>query len=658
MKYAFVLYFFLTACALAQNAQGPFHPMDALTSVEVEQTVRLLAAAGDVDKDTRYPTITLLEESKEKIRDWRRGDVFKRQSFVILRERGETFEATVDLTGKKVLSFVARPNVEPMIMDAEWTTARDKFMADPRFKVAMAKRGFQSLANIFCTPNSAGTFPQDGFQGRRILKVPCFSSSDKLSPSLARPIEGVMGIVDTETGEVLQVLDQDIIELPTVPQGYGDSLPKPVQKKLPVAILAPRGSNIELSGNLEIKWDRWRLHARSDKRAGLVLSLIRFDDGKKIRDVAYQMNVSEMFVPYMSPDPTWSYRTFMDAGEFGLGYLISSLKPGVDCPPDAIYTDLLFPNDVGGTFTRPQALCIFERASGDPAWRHYSGGRKTVSGIPQVELVIRHIPTLGNYDYVVDYIFSPQGNITLRVGATGFDAVKSSTATDMQSPTALEDTAYGTLIAPYTVAINHDHYINFRLDLDIDGPRNSLVRDVFVPGGTDTPQSRKSLWTLKTQQYSTEGPILPDHMANGGETWRVVNPNETTGLKFNPSYWIDTHHQATSILDPDDPPQKRAGFSAHSLWVTKWKEKEYWAAGLYPNLSTRDEGLPAFVADGQSVANDDLVIWYTMGFRHAPRPEDFPLLPTFWHEITLRPAFFFDMDPSMTFNPGQLQMKE
>ena len=39
-------------------------------------------------------------------------------------------------------------------------------------------------------------------------------------------------------------------------------------------------------------------------------------DGKKQRDVAYQMNVAEMFVPYMSPDPTWSYRTFMDAGEF------------------------------------------------------------------------------------------------------------------------------------------------------------------------------------------------------------------------------------------------------------------------------------------------------------------------------------------------------
>jgi primary-amine oxidase len=102
----------------------------------------------------------------------------------------------------------------------------------------------------------------------------------------------------------------------------------------------------------------------------------------------------------------------------------------------------------------------------------------------------------------------------------------------------------------------------------------------------------------------------------------------------------------------------RAGFAAQSLWVSKQRDDQKWAAGLYPNLSTKDEGLTAFVSKAEPITNEDLVVWYTMGFRHAPRPEDFPILPTFWHEVTLRPAFFFDMDPSMTFNPGQLKMKE
>ena len=648
----------LATTAFAQDAEGPFHPMDALTPTEVSQTVKLLKAEGNVDDNTKYPAITLLEAEKKTIRAWKQGDSFTRAAFVVLRKNGKTFEATVDLTLNKVTTFTAKSGAQPMIMDAEWTFARDKFMADERFKAAMAKRGVTKLDNIFCTPNSAGSFPGDGYENRRILKVPCFSSLDKLHPALARPIEGLMGIVDSETGEVLDVLDRESVELPQVPKGYGEDLPKLRAETKPIAMVAPQGPNIELEGNLEIKWDRWSMHARADKRAGVILSLVRFDDGKNLRDIAYQMNVSEMFVPYMSPDPTWSYRTFMDAGEFGLGYLISSLKPGVDCPANAVYTDLVFPNDIGGTYTRPQALCIFERTNGDPAWRHYASGRKTVTGVAQTELVVRHIPTLGNYDYVVDYVFSPQGNITLRVGATGFDAIKSSAAKDMESPTALADTEYGTLIAPYTIAINHDHYFSYRLDLDIDGTQNALVRDAFIPSAARDSATRKSLWTVKTGRYTAEGPIVPDHNASGGETWRVINPNEKTALKFNPSYWIQSHHQATSILDQADPPQMRAGFSAQTLWVSKFKQNEYWAAGLYPNLSTTDEGIPAFVIDAEPIKNEDIVLWYTMGFRHAPRPEDFPILPTFWHEMTLRPAFFFDMDPSMTFNPGQLKFKE
>ncbi len=644
--------------ALAQEPVGPFHPMDALTPDEIATIVKLLKDAGDVDDKTRYPAITLLEADKQIIRTWKLGDTFTRAAFAVIRKDGATYEATIDLTAKKVTSFASKPGAQPMIMDQEWAFARDKFMADPRFKAAMAKRGITDLKTVYCTPNSAGAFPGDGFEGKRILKVPCFSGADKAAPNLARPIEGLMGVVNSESGEVLDVLDRAAVDLAPMPKSYDKGLPKPDAETKPIVMVSPDGPNIELDGNLEIKWNRWSMHARADKRAGVILSLVRFNDNKKRRDIAYQMNVSEMFVPYMSPDPTWSYRTFMDAGEFGLGYLISTLKPNVDCPPNAVFTDLTFPNDSGGTYTRPQALCIFERSNGDPAWRHYSSGRKDVAGVAQTELVVRHIPTLGNYDYVIDYVFSPQGNITLRVGATGFDAVQSSTAKDMDSPDAKAETAYGTLIAPYTVAINHDHYFNFRLDLDIDGPQNALLRDSFVATTAEGSSTRKSLWKLQTRRYSKEGAVIPDHTATAGETWRIANQNEKTGLKFNPSYWIDTHHQATSILDATDPPQHRAGFSAQTLWVSKYRPDQKWAAGLYPNLSTKDEGVPVFISKAEPITNDDLVLWYTMGFRHAPRPEDFPILPTFWHEVTLRPAFFFDMDPSMTFNPGQLKFKE
>ena len=643
---------FLTAPALvlAAEAAAPLHPLDALTPDEITQVVKLLKDAGDADEGTVYPAITLKPGDKQAMWDWKPGTPFTRTAFVVLRRKLITYEAVVDLNSKKVVSFEAKSYAQPSIMDYEWIKARDAFMADQRFKDAIAKRG---LKNVFCTPNSAGSFPGDGLLGKRILKIPCFSGDDGAAAAAARPIEGLMGIVDTDSAAVLDVLDSGEVPLPPMPHGYGKSLPEPGPSLTPIVIAAPEGTNIKLSGNLEIKWANWSMHARADKRAGLILNLLRFDDGTKLREIAYQMNVAEMFVPYMDPDPAWSYRTFMDAGEFGLGYMISSLKPGVDCPIDSYFLDLTFPNDIGGTYTRPSALCLFERATGDPGWRHYASAKKQVTGIPQTELVVRHIPTMGNYDYVVDYVFSPQGNITMRVGATGFDAIKSTAIKSMDDKDAAAATKYGNLIAPYTIAPNHDHYFSFRLDLDVDGMKNTLVRDSIVPSYIPDAKTRTSLWTVKSDRYASEGPIAETH-DSAGENWRVMNPNEKTALGNHPSYWLQMNHSATSVLDKADPPQHRAGFSAFSLWATHYADGEDWAAGLYPNLSTKDEGLPNFVTQKRAIDNEDLVVWYTMGFRHVTRPEDFPVLPTFWHELTLRPAFFFDRDPSMTFNPGQV----
>jgi primary-amine oxidase len=656
----FFIFTLLNAFAFAQETEEAvndpipvFHPMDALTAEEVKAAAKILRDANVSDDATLFSAMTLLEPAKDVVLSWKIDQTLpSRQAFVVLRKGGRTFEAQVDITNYKILTVTEKPGLHPIVLDKNWARARDAVIKDPRLLQALEKRGLKLDKNILCTPNSAGWFPGEEQGGRHIVKVPCYTIADMLHPSLARPIEGIMGVVDAETGEVISVYDREIVALTPVPPGYGKDLPKPKPKSARVGFAVEGLGNLKLEGNLNVEWLDWRFHVRPDKRAGMVLSLVKFNDGKTWRDMAYQMNVSEMFVPYMDPHPTWSYRAFMDAGEFGLGYLLSSLRPGVDCPETAAFIDVTLPNDTGGTYVRERGLCVFERPTGDPAWRHYSSGAKRVTGEPQIELVVRHVPTLGNYDYVVDYVFTPQGNIKLRVGATGFDAIKSVASKDMDAETAEADTAYGNLIAPYTVAPFHDHYFNYRLDLDVDGQTNTMVRDVFAAEQVQNAAGRKSVWKNQTQRFVKEGPVVVDHMAMGGQTLRVTNPNTRNSLKQQPSLWLNAHHDAQSILDPTDPPQARSQFSAHQFWITKYKADELWAAGLYPNLNPKDEGLPQFVADNEDAAKQDLVVWYTMGFRHVTRPEDFPILPTFWHEMTIRPAFFFDMDPSMTFNSG------
>src|SRR5260221_111977 len=216
----------------------------------------------------------------------------------------------------------------------------------------------------------------------------------------------------------------------------------------------------------------------------------------------------------------------------------------------------------------------------------------------------------------------------------------------MADPTAANDTAYGDLVAPKLVDVNHDHFLSFRLDTDIDGQANTLVRQRLVRERLPGNVGRRSLWRVVDQPVGVEGPLAAD-MHGAPELWRIENPNRTNSLGQHPGYELRPGHSAISMLAADDFPQRRASFSGAPLWVTAYAPDELYAAGLYPNQSRGGGGLPAYVARHRPVANADIVLWYTMGFHHVPRPEDWPVLPTMWHSVALVPYGFFDHNPSV-----------
>ncbi len=63
-------------------------------------------------------------------------------------------------------------------------------------------------------------------------------------------------------------------------------------------------------------------------------------------------------------------------------------------------------------------------------------------------------------------------------------------------------------------------------------------------------------------------------------------------------------------------------FTAKLLWVTQYEASERHTAGLYPTQTRGGDGLPQWVTDQSSIRNEDVVIWYTVGFRHVTRVED------------------------------------
>jgi primary-amine oxidase len=285
---------------------------------------------------------------------------------------------------------------------------------------------------------------------------------------------------------------------------------------------------------------------------------------------------------------------------------------------------------------------VFERRPGAPLWRHAEVLNKTYTGKPALELVVRTIPTVGNYDYVLDWVFTPVGEIRVEVGATGFVAVKGVAAERRAGSPDEAGTSHGALVAPHLVAVDHDHFLSFRFDLDIDGPTNTFVRERLVTQELAQENRRRSVWALQRVPFQREAGVS----AHGPEVWRIVNPSVETSLGTSPGYQILAGHSATSLLKAHDWPQRRAAFSAEQLWLTAYNPDQLYAAGRYPNQSRGGDGLPAFV-DGQSLEGADLVAWYTMGFHHVTRPEDWPIVPTVWHSVTLRPFGFFAQNPAV-----------
>ena len=129
--------------------------------------------------------------------------------------------------------------------------------------------------------------------------------------------------------------------------------------------------------------------------------------------------------------------------------------------------------------------------------------------------------------------------------------------------------------------------------------------------------------------------------------WRVINPNVLGPLGYPVSYQIKPLGNVLPVVAPEDFPQRRGGFTQYHLWVTPYRADEQHAAGAYPLYYKGEEGLPQWTKANRPIENTDIVVWYTLGFHHVMRAEDWPIVPTSWQEFELRPFDFFERNPAL-----------
>jgi len=509
---------------------------------------------------------------------------------------------------------------------------------------ALTSRGIVDLTSVRCEPIPITflVFPQQ--KDRRIGYADCSDSRGEYH-AWGRSIAGLYILADLTTEQILDVTDRGAAPMPTGDVDYEEAEATPRPGTKPLNIDQPLGPGYTIDKG-EITWQNWHFRFRLDPRVGPVVNLVRYQDGDRLRSVLYEGSLSEMYVPYMDPEPWWNSRVFLDAGEFLLGGLIKPLGAD-DCPPQAQYFNGLVPSDSGTPLLKPHLACLFEHASDQPAWRHYENG--LISGRPSRELVLRTAAVLGNYDYILDWIFQQDGTIRVAVGATGIvetKAVPQVRVTDSMNGHHAPP-AHGTLVEPHLVAVNHDHYFSFRLDLDVDGSENSFMVDRLVAEKL-SGSARNSIWAPQSAVISKEKEAVLDLDPHRPAMWSFINPKAHGALGYPTGYEIMPGATAASITSPLDPAQQVGAFSEHQLWVTPYRPDELYASGVYVNSNPGLEGLPQWTAANRSIEATDIVAWYTLGFQHMVRLEDWPVMPTLWHDFLIRPRNFFDKNPVMT----------
>lgn len=634
---------FLIALSLPLQAA---HPLDPLSREEIAATREVLRSAGKLHETTRFASIDLDEPAKAEVLAFHGGN-FPRRAFAILYERAtnSTWEAWVDLRAGRLDSWKQVAGAQPPFLNEDYFLVQKIVRSDPRWRAAMAKRGISDLENVQLDPWTTGNFGWPEEDGKRIFRAVAFYKGHA-SNAYARPVEGLVATVDVSAMKVIKLTDTGVVPVAKASADFDEKSAAPLRGEKALRIDQPGGPGFTVEGN-EVRWQKWRFRYGFHPREGLVLYTVGYEDAGRVRSILYRGSLSEMVVPYADPGTAWYFRNAFDEGEYGLGRMTGSLEPLTDAPANARFLDVYLNDDAGAPVLLERAAALYER-DGGLLWKHLDPGTGVNQSRRARELVLTWIATVGNYDYGFNWIFHQDGRLEMEVDLTGIMETKGTGAEKEIGHRAHGNGSLAQKVAENVLAVNHQHFFNFRLDVDIDSPGGNRVVEMnteSVPPGPLNPQ--KNAFVMRETSLPTEKQAQRNLNLAANRCWEVLNPSRENALGEPVGYIFMPGENAIPYADPQSSVRRRAGFLNAQFWVTPYRREERYAAGDYINQNPGGEGLAKWTLADRSVEDTDVVVWYTLGVTHIPRPEDWPVMPVHRAGFQLMPAGFFSRNPAL-----------
>ena len=622
------------------------HPLDPLDEHEFRHTAAILRRDEELGESWRFAAIELLEPDKAAVKAWRRGDPIPRAAFAVLWNRADnqTWEAVVDLTVDRRVSWTHVPDATPNFTVDEYHEVDDAMRAHPDVIAALAERGITDLSLVLIEVWTYGkALMPVKYRDRRLGWCDIWYRETPDGNPYAHPVSGLKVVVDMNTLELLELENDHNHGQPDVNAEYA---PGPWTGELrtdlkPLEVTQPEGVSFTVDGT-ELKWQNWTMRLGFNHREGPVIYQVTYDDHGTTRDIAYRMSFTEMVVPYRDTSFDHYRRTAFDIGEWGLGFMTTSLELGCDCLGEIVYLDAVLHDTHGEPYPIKNAICLHEEDNA-VLWKHVD--HTTGAEVRRMRrMVVSCHATVANYEYLIYWRFYQDGNIECEVRATGLMVTTPFAAGGTPPPT-------GTVVDKQTYAPFHQHFLVARLDLDVDGEENTVqeVDSRALPVSAENPYGLAVV--TEATPIRSESEAARDFKWETQRSWKVVNPNRVNAVGTNPAYKLVPSASIPPLMDPDTPQYLRAPVIGHTVWVTRQHDEERWPCGDYPTQSTVDDGMTRWIADDELLENTDVVLWYVFGIHHVTRVEDWPVMPVDTIAFWLKPFGFFDQNPSIDVAP-------
>ncbi|KAK3581494.1 hypothetical protein CHS0354_031829 [Potamilus streckersoni] len=465
--------------------------------------------------------------------------------------------------------------------------------------------------------------------------------------------------------DLVSAYNNNIIRKVRLPAGYRNTLRKKSYPKrdiyLPLREYAdqpgarsymPQGPRFSISGT-RIKWMDWSFHISGGQLKGPALFDIRFKGNR----IAYELAVNDISLVYGMDSSGHNSIVYMDA-TYGImgGDTPTTILRDVDCPSYAAVLNTSYWDSAEQKAVDMESICIFEADEQEALWRHYTPS--FAGGIRNRHLIVRVPVVIGNYDYTFDFHFYLDGKIYSKGIATGYIL---SSFWDENNPHAGKDKtrdAFGYRVSDFHTGPIHDHMFGFKVDMDVIDSSNSVevihwkAGDILDALRTQSNITQVPPYFIYNQTRYLEYETLQREVGyrlnyDNQKFFVVVNENKRNSWGVKRGYHIAPLATGAQTLPEAHPAMKALSFSKYHISVTKRKEEESFLSSIYDiNRLDDPKGYFDLKLDNESIVNEDIVNWVTVGFLHIPTSEDVPMTTRVESGFILKPFNFFDTTAS------------